>query len=221
VSRATRDDGLVVGGEPRVDLLPPEIQKERAAAIMRRRLLIAVVGVVAVVVVAAGATTVLAVQAQTKLQDEQGRTASLLAEQTKYREVRTVQAQVGLIEAAQQVGASTEIDWKKYLQRVQATLPGSVTIDTVSVDSASPLAIYVQSIAPLQGARVATVTFTAQSRVLPDVPTWLDSLTTLPGFADALPGSVDRNPADGVYTVKITMHINDAAYAKRFAVEGK
>lgn len=221
MSRATRGDGLVVGGVPRVDLLPPEIKKERASTIMRRRLMIALVGVIAVVVVGTGAATVLSMQAQAALQDEQGRTASLLAEQAKYREVRTVQAQVGLIQAAQQVGASTEIDWKKYLQRVQATLPASVTIDTVSLDSASPLAIYVQSTAPLQGARVATVTFTAKSRVLPDVPTWLDSLATLPGFADALPGSVDRNPTDGVYTVRITMHVNDAAYAKRFAVKGK
>jgi hypothetical protein len=96
-----------------------------------------------------------------------------------------------------------------------------VTMETVTVDSATPLAIYTQATASLQGPRVATVTFTATSSVLPDVPTWLESLAQLPGFADALPSTVDLDPQTQAYTVKITMHVNDEAYAKRFAAKGK
>jgi Tfp pilus assembly protein PilN len=212
---------LVIGGMPRVDLLPPEIHKERAAGATRRRLLIGLVGVVLIAIAGTAASTVLATQAQTQLADEQSRTASLLAEQSKYLEVRSVQAQVGLVQAAQQVAVSTEIDWKAYLNAVQATLPKSVTIDTVKVDSASPVAVYAQPTGPLQGPRVATITFTAKSKALPDVPTWLDALTTLPGFADALPGSVNLDTAAQVYTVDITVHVNDAAYSKRFSTAGK
>ncbi len=219
--RAAKNDVLVMGGEPRVDLLPPEVHKERAARVVRRRLGLGVVGVVAVMLVAGGAATALSVQAQFQLAYEQSLTPGLVAEQSKYVEVRKIQGEVNKVEAAQQVGVSTEIDWKKYLEGVQAILPTSVTIETVAVDSATPLAIYTQPTAPLQGPRVATVTFTAKSPVLPDVPTWLTSLATLPGFADALPGSVTLEENTGVYTVNITMHVDDAAYAQRFVAEGK
>ncbi|TFC20570.1 hypothetical protein [Cryobacterium glucosi] len=221
MSRAGKGVLLVIGGEPRVDLLPPEIYKDRSAGVLRRRILIGVVGVIAIVMVGSGASTVLAIQAQGQLADEQNRTAALLAEQTKYVEVRSVQAHVNLVQAAQQVGVSTEIDWKKYLDSVQATLPSTVAIDTVKLDFASPISAYAQPTAPLQGARVGTVTFTARSAVLPDVPTWLNALATLPGFADALPGSVTLDAATNVYKVEITMHVNDSAYAKRFTTVGK
>ncbi|MGO4691325.1 hypothetical protein [Glaciibacter sp. 2TAF33] len=221
MSKTVKDDTLVVGGEPRVDLLPLEVRKERKAKVMRRRLGLGVVGVLLLMVLAAGGATLLSAQAQLRLLVEQSRTAELLAEQGKYIEVRKVQDQVGLVQAAQQVGVSTEIDWKKYLEAVQATLPASVTIDAVTVDSASPLAIYDQPTAPLQGSRVATMSFTAKSATLPDVPTWLTALATLPGYADALPGSVNLDATTGEYTVNITMHVNDAAFSKRFATEGK
>jgi Tfp pilus assembly protein PilN len=220
MSRAGTNDALVIGGEPRVNLLPPEVRRERAATTLRRRLGIGVVGLLAVMIVGTGGATVMAIQAQAQLRDEQSRTTALLAEQTRYIEVRKVQNEVSLVQAAQQVGVSTEIDWKKYLESVQATLPGSVGIDTVAVDSASPLSIYAQATTPLQGARVATVGFTARSSVLPDVPAWLNALATLPGFADALPGSVTLQDG-GVYQVSITMHINDAAFAKRFSPKEK
>ncbi len=221
MSRATKNEGLTLGGEPRVDLLPPEVYQGRAAKVMRRRLGLGVIGVVLVTLLAGGGAFALSIQAQLSLEKEQSLTAGLVAEQSKYLEVRTVQAEVTQVQAAQQVGVSTEIDWKKYLEGVQAILPGSVTIKTVAVDSASPLAIYAQATASLQGPRVATVAFTASSTVLPDVPTWLTSLATLPGFADALPGSVTLDEATGTYTVNITMHVNDQAYAHRFVTEGK
>ncbi|WP_104194975.1 hypothetical protein [Cryobacterium sp. M25] len=212
---------LVIGGEPRVDLLPLEVRKERTAKGTRRRLALSVVGLLAIAIVGSVAASTLSLQAQTRLADEQALTAGLLVEQSEYIKVRNVQDQVTLVEAAQQVGSSTEIDWKKYLENVQATLPAGVTIDAITVDSASPLAIYDQPTLPLQGARVATVGFTATSAVLPDVPTWLNALATLPGYADALPSSANLDEATNTYKVNITMHINDAAFSKRFATEVK
>ncbi|HCG01222.1 MAG TPA: hypothetical protein DEV93_11835 [Chloroflexi bacterium] len=221
MSSEVNKETLVIGGEPRVDLLPPEVRKERQAKATRRRLGLGVVGLLLIAVVGTGAATALAVGAQTQLASEQARTADLLIQQGKFIKVRKVQDQVDLVVAAQQVGVSTEIDWKKYLENVQRTLPSGVTISTVNVDSASPLVLYTQATAPLQGARVATVGFTATSKDLPDVPKWLNALATLPGFADALPGSVTLNETTGAYAVTITMHINDAAFEQRFVSEGK
>ncbi|QYF72700.1 hypothetical protein [Cryobacterium sp. PAMC25264] len=220
MSRAGKDVALIVGGVPRVDLLPPEVHRERHARVVRRRMGWGVISVVAFMALGIGGSIAWAMQAQSQLASEQALTPKLLEEQSKYLEVRTVQSQVELVRAAQQVGASTEIDWKSYLDSVQAILPPSVSVETVTVDSASPLALYVQPTAPLQGARVATVTFTVKSAILPDVPTWLDSLADLRGVADVLPGSVARGE-DGVFTVTLIMHVNDAALAQRFTGEEK
>ena len=220
MSRTAKADLLQVGGEPRVDLLPPELLAQRKAIGMRRRLGLGVILVLVLVIGGVGLATVHTLQAQLNLLAEQSRTQGLLVQQKKYVEVRKVQDEVSSLEAAQQVGTSTEIDWKKYLTAVQATLPANVTLNIVKIDSASPLAEYAQSTIPLQGARVATLSFTANSPTLPEVPAWLDSLTSLPGYTDASPGSVTRDDA-GAYTVDITMHINEAAFTKRFAAKGK
>lgn len=219
MSRKDTSDDLIIGGEPRVDLLPPEVLMHRKAKATRRGLGIGVVGLLVIVLAGTGGALVFSDRAQAELAAEQSKTADLLAEQTQYSEVRTAQAQVDLVKAAERVGVSTEIDWKAYLQGVQATLPTSVLIKSVTVDSATPILLYEQSTAPLQGARVATVSFTATSAALPDVPTWLDGLATLPGFADALPGLVTLEETTGLYTVDITMHVNDAAFAERFAAK--
>jgi hypothetical protein len=216
----TKIETLRIGGEPRVDLLPPEVHAQRRAGAIHRRLGFAVILLLVLAVGGSGVAGIQAIQAQASLAAEQANTTALLVQQRKYIQVRSVQDEVSLIQAAQQVGTSTEIDWKKYLSDVQATLPANVTLDSVNVDSTSPLKPYLQATAPLQGSRVATLSFTAKSPTLPEVPAWLDALTALPGYTDASPGSVTRDPT-GVYNVNITMHIDQAAYTNRFAAKGK
>ena len=210
-------DQLVVGGEPRAHLLPPEVLADRRAAVLRRRLAFGVVGVVAVVALGIMGAGSAAGSAQQHLADTQAETQALLKQELGYVKVRATQSQVDLIKTAREVGASTEIDWMKYLQEVQATLPGNVTITGVNVDSSTPIELYAQPTAPLQGPRVATIVFTAESSTLPLVPSWLDALKTLPGYADALPGSVNLNSSSGTYTVNITMHVNEKAFSNRFS----
>jgi type IV pilus assembly protein PilM len=220
VSPMRKEPGLAFGGERRVDLLPTELRRLVAAKKMQERLVLAVVALLVVMVLGSGAANVAAMKARSDLLAEQAQTNALLAEQTKYLDVRKVQAEVSRIKAALRTGASTEIAWKPYLDAVQKTLPGNVTIETVKIESSSPVTPYAQSTAPLQGARVATLSFSARSPTLPEVPTWLDNIQGLPGFADALPDTLAKND-DGSYTVNITMHINEGAFSKRFPAEGQ
>jgi Tfp pilus assembly protein PilN len=218
--RKQKGEALVLGGESRADLLPSEVLLKRKAKVVRRRLGFVILVIALLVIGGTALVRAQAQQAQANLAIEQANTQSLLMQQRKYVEVRKVQQQVDTIMAAQQVGTATEINWEQYLTSVQATLPPNVTIDTINVDSATPFAPYTQATAPLQGARIATLSFTAKSSTLPQVPAWLDALTTLPGYADASPGSVTRNET-GAYSVSITMHINEAAFTNRFALTGK
>jgi len=212
--RTRKDTGIAVGGAPRVDLLPPEVRAERRTAALVRRAWAGVVVVAVVVGIGSGAAFLQRMQAEDALLMAQAETQSLLMSQTKYSDLKATQAKVDLAIGAQKVGGSTDIDWPAYLEKVQGTLPVGVTIVSVSLDQASPLVQYTQPTAPLQGSRVATLTFQATSPTLPSVPDWLNGLATLPGFADAQPGSVALE--EGVYKADITMHITADAFSGRF-----
>jgi hypothetical protein len=220
MSRVSKSANLVVGGESRVDLLPQELRVKRKGKVIGRRLGFLVVLVAVVVVGLSALVRAQGIQAKSDLSIAQANTQSILLQQRKYGEVSAIQKQVATIQAAQQVGTSTEINWKNYLISVQTTLPPNVTLDSVNIDSATPFASYAQASAPLQGERIATLSFTAISSTLPQVPQWLIALATLPGYADANPGSVNRTE-NGSYSVNITMHINQAAFTNRFATAGK
>lgn len=220
MSRVKKIPNLIVGGESRVDLLPQELRIKRKGKVVRRRLGFLVILVAVIVVGASALVRAQAIQAKSDLAIAQANTQSILLQQRKYGVVSSIQKQVDTIQAAQQVGTSTEINWKNYLISVQTTLPPNVTLDSVNIDSATPFASYAQASAPLQGERIATLSFTAISSTLPQVPQWLIALATLPGYADANPGSVNRTET-GSYSVNITMHINQVAFTNRFATAGK
>ncbi|TFD30320.1 hypothetical protein E3T40_15060 [Cryobacterium sp. TMT1-19] len=216
MSRAKHSEELMLGVEPRVDLLPPEVKAGKKARETRRRLGAVLVGVLVLVGAGTAAASWQAEQSRMQLADAQSRSTELLAEQAKYAEVNQIQAALDITVAAREFGSATEIDWKAYLSEVKAVLPADVSIDSVGVDSASPLVAYGQPTAPLQAARVATLSLGLTSPNLPTVPEWLDALRGLPGYADANPGSISLS-TDGAYTVELVMHINSDAYSNRFA----
>jgi hypothetical protein len=209
-----RGGGLLVAPVPKADLMPPEVQIRRRQLHLRRRLRLGLVGVIAFVILGAMGSWAFAFLSQSELQAAQQQQQEQITRQAGFSDVRNTQSSVGLAQAAQKVGASTEIDWQAYLQNLQATLPSGVTIQNVTIDSATPFAAYAQSTVPLQGERIATLTFTAASPTLPSIPAWLDGLSTLKGFVDATPGSVTLN--DDHYVANIVMHINSDALSQRF-----
>jgi hypothetical protein len=206
MSRTTPAQELILGGEPRVNLLPPEVAEQAKDRLLRRRLVLATAGTVVLVLLGIGGAGLHATNSAMRLADAQAETATLLAEQGQYVAVRQVQAQVDTAHAARAVGGWTEIDWKAYLQGVRAALPADVGIDTVTVDSTSPLIAF---------ARVATLDMSLSSPGLPAVPQWLEQLQGLPGMADAAAGSITA-VENGGYTVLVTMHINADAFSGRF-----
>jgi hypothetical protein len=205
---------LVVGGQPRANLLPPEIILKRKQLKTRRSLRFGVVLVAIGTAAACALTFGVASVAQVQLQLAQDTQTQLVAEQATYAEVRDVQLTIATITAGQQVGGSTEVNWQDYLIKVQGTLPAGVTLKTVDIESGTPMSAFQQSDGPLQGARVAALTFTATTATPASVPDWLRAMAKLPGFVDATPGSLSVQ--DGVYTATVLMHINAEAFSLRF-----
>jgi hypothetical protein len=207
---------LVLGGEPHVHLLPPEVIDGQKSKTLRRMIAGTVVGGVLLLGAGTAAASWQAGQAGQKLLNAQTRSDDLLASQLEFASVVQVQAAVDAAAAARRVGTSTEIDWKKYLDDIRGLLPADVTVDTVAIDSTSPLLPYAQPLVPLQGARVATVILAVTSPGLPQVPDWLENFRDLPGYADSAPGTITRTDT-GSYTVTLTLHVNADAYLGRFA----
>ncbi len=211
-----RASPLVIGGVPRADLLPLEVlDGRRQRAVIRR----AWIGVfVAAVVVAAGVglATMDSMSAASSLRAAREEGTTLLQQQGQYSDVRKLEADIDTARAAQTVGGSTEIDWSAYLGNVQGSLPAGVSIVGVTIDSASPLEAYEQATTPLQGARVATLTFEADSPSLPSIPDWLDRLRSLPGFVDANANAVTLESSDGHYTVDMTVHVSEKAFDGKY-----
>jgi Tfp pilus assembly protein PilN len=206
--------GLVIGGEPRIDFLPPEVKQRKQTKRTRRSLIVLVV---IVMVACAGGyvfATSLAVQSQLALLDEQARTSSLLSEQAKYAEARTVTGQLSSTQDARLVATANEILWKAYLAELRSTLPSGMAITAVDIDSMSATDLPPIATVPLETERVATITMTATAPSLASAAAWLDNLREVRGFADlwATPATWNGD----AYEVELRLNVNASAFEKRF-----
>lgn len=222
--RATRNETasrktIPFGAPPRVSLVPPEIGERNKQLSVQRNLRLLMLLVL--VLVLGGVAAAWYFQFSTTLARvaEESRTAALTSQAAQYADVQQALNEVSIGETALAVGGSTEINWLDYLGRVQASLPAGVVLDSYLIDAATATEAYAQSDSPLQGARIATLQFTALSPALPEIPDWLNRLRDLPGFVDANPGSVTLQDGGTGYSASITMHIDAQAYSNRLVLE--
>ena len=212
----SKDSKLVLGGPPRVDLLPPEIKAGKQAAGVRRGL---AVGVVAVIVLSAagyGVAALGALNAANALSDEQDRTAKLLAEQTQYSEATTLVARVRGLEAALLTGTSTEIEWYPVLTTLDKLLPTPGKM-AVNFTSASPIESHPQPVNTLQVPRVATLLVSVRTRSLFNAGDYLTKVRNrLPSVVDATATGSTFEEDDSSYVTSLTIHIDESALLKRF-----
>lgn len=211
-------EGLVIGGEPRVHLLPPHVLIHRRGKIVRRRLGFGVVAVVVLVAAGYGAVNLSLANSQSNLLAAQSETSSILQQQTKYGDVLKVKADASAIQSSQKLATAQEILWAPFVASFESTVPSGASITALSVALDNPfggVAPGAPVAGPLQGVHVATITGTLD---MPQssISGWLNSLTTLKGFVDVTPSSVSASSA-GMYTVSITMHVNKDDLSNRFA----
>ncbi|TPW71720.1 hypothetical protein [Schumannella sp. 10F1B-5-1] len=206
---------------PRANLLPPEIYDNRRKRSIRRNLRLLVFVVVIVVAAAVGGSWYLGFAAQNAVQDARNEVDQLNLELAKFSEISKTQSLIATGDAALQVGGSSDIDWAGYITQLQGTLPAGVTITSVTADSQGIEEAYTQSDTPLEGSRIGTLTFSAESQTAPSIPDWINSLSGLPGFVDAAPTSYSRDETTGAYTVELVMHIDKNAYSYKYAPKPK
>ncbi len=218
MSRVAPQSGLVLGGQPRVELLPPEVALGEKARATRRRLIALFIVVLLVVIVGYGAAVFHGQQAQGDLAAAQARTGVIQAERQKYAAVTTTDALITDIEAARTLGASTEIIWSDLLDSIRASLPAGVTITSATMKGTAPWEAALSPAGPLREPRIATLAIVISSPTIFDATDIVRSLVNVPGFADATPDSVTGGA--GGYSTTITLNVNDKALSGRFAAKG-
>ncbi|MGV8967941.1 MAG: PilN domain-containing protein [Cellulomonas sp.] len=208
-------------GWPQVDLLPPEVRAGRKLRHTKRILLLVVAGILLASLLGYVATLFAAASAQSDLDDVILDTARLQSQQSKYAEVPQVLGDITSIEGARTAGTSTEILWKPYFDALRAVTPAGVSIDDLSVTTATPLMAAAPAISPLAGASIGQIVFTAKSLTVPDTSAWLDALDAVPGLGDPWFSSSTLTETEGVvyWSISATVEVNDLALANRFAVE--
>jgi Tfp pilus assembly protein PilN len=221
-------DGIVVGGFPRVSLLPPSVAEEARERRLTRRFVVAVAGVLLIAALGVVATSVLAAQARSGLSVAQHETATLSAEQAKYREADELARLLATLEDARAYATSTEIDWTDYIAKVSATMPAGTRLDEVSVSASAPWETPLAPSGPLRGDVAGTLKLRVSSDTEAELTAWVRSLEALPGYADS---SLDDRTADSgsegaaapvgsapvTYTASVTLNLGQSARAARFA----
>lgn len=123
-----RKTGLVLGGLPRVNLLPPSVIERRLQATLTRRWIVGfVASVLAVVAMAVAAQAVLATT-QSALRAEQDTTVQLTAELGSYSDVTKIMTDRDDLSSFSFDAMGNDLDWQAIFSAMKGQLPPGVTM---------------------------------------------------------------------------------------------
>lgn len=208
---------LALGGEPRVQLLPPSVRERERRHAARRMMVLLVV--LAVVVVGGGVAFgfLRAVQAEAALAAAQQQTLDILAQQAEFAQGAQVASLVKQTEAAQRQVTSTEIDWLALLTEISNYIPAGTTLAEVAFVSPAPWEPTLIPEGQLRAERIALVnlTLTGPDYVAP--ANFITAVRMMPGSADAvITGTTFQ---DGQYRTAISLALNADVLADRYNLQ--
>jgi hypothetical protein len=206
---------LQVGGEPRANLLPPEVQ-ERVKAAKIRRLLGVLVALS--VVVAGGGYSLAALNAaavEGQVTAAQQKTAGLLAQQQKYSAAVVASSQVAMAKTTETTGAASEVQWAALYKSLAKLLDPGVTIASGNFSSPASWDTPLSITGPWRYPHVAVVTLTLNSSSPTAGADFVQAASALPSYADATVDSIKNTTSS--YTTTITLELNSKIYSNRFA----
>lgn len=209
---------VVVGGEPRIDFLPPETKKRKENRRQRRSFVALIILVAIVCGLGFSWSTALAATSADALKKEQAKTQALLAQQQKpeYVEARLAATDLKTAKDARLVASANEIMWADYFDLIRGQLPSGAIVAAFSMDTPSTLEITPEISVLLQKPHVASIFMAIQT---PDVATAdaiADNLQRVPAYADAIVVLIEWDPQYSVYKVEVLMGITVDALERRF-----
>jgi hypothetical protein len=210
--RPQRD--LVLGGEPRVQLLPATVKQQEKNRETRQLLMLLVALAVTVVVAGIAFSWFRTLAAEVQLEAAHQRTADLLTEQAEYAEALSVSDFIAASREAQRVATSNEIDWLSLEAEIETFLPAGATVDGVDFQAPAPWEPTLVPEGPLRSERIAVAKITVRSDSYQAAAQFVAGLPKLIGFSDVvITGSAFQN---GKYETNVTITLDADARAERF-----
>ena len=213
---------------PRVNLLPPEIEAQRAV----RKLAAGLVGVVVLCAAAVGGGYAYAglgeSSARSDLATAQSVQTSLQRQQRALAPAQQAQNQIQAAQAALVAAMGNEVLWSRYLDDLRLKRPDGVRFSQVKIDPATGTGATGASAPAPSGSgsttstvtpgAIATLTLTGKARSQPDVAVLLDQLAQIKGFSGVYLTSTDGGASAGTITYTVTASITPEALSHRYAV---
>lgn len=213
--RQKADSGaLVYGAAPRAHLMPPEVSLRRRES-SRRRSLVALLAVVVVATIGGiVAASLVAADADRRLQAERAVTEQLLTGQLEYAEVTTIRADLEAIASLRTQLGATEVLWAEVLGPYLDVVGDETQVSTLTVTSNVPGSPALGVTGPLRETRVAFISLTIITAEVPSPWTWIRAWERLETYADA---SIDRVAVSSEgYETAVTINLNAEAISLRF-----
>jgi type II secretory pathway pseudopilin PulG len=215
MSAASKTPGTILGGEPRADLLPPEVHAQASARRTRRLLGVLVVLAVVVAAVAVGFASFQSASAQSALDKANATTAQLVQARAKYATTSSVVTQLAATQQALKENASTEVLWGDLYKDVENLLPSGAAITGGDFKTRQVTDPTFLPSGPLSAvAPVASMSISVTGATVEQATGLLSSLNKVPGYADATMDSLTQT--NGPYVAVFTLDLNQSALSGRF-----
>lgn len=211
--------GLVLGGEPRVNLIPPEVGERARRRRTRGYLVVAVIAVVALVLAGYAVATVRAIAIHQILEAEKVRTSELLDQRAEFADTIAVTQAVRVIELTREQATSTEVLWADIFDEITAQL-GTSTFAEWSAQAPAPWVAPLEASNALAKPLVATMTLTVRSTSPLDSAALYRRLLDLDATADMSYTFLEQPDGELLYLATMTLNLNSDALANRFPLGG-
>lgn len=213
--RAPRGQIIELGGEPRINFLPPEIQDRKDARRRRRALFMLVLAVAVLCGIAYFYAAQYATEQQAALEREQQVTLDLLVQQGQYSEASALAKRVEITHGAATVLTSTEVFWRDYIDEITRALPAGVSVEGWSLVTANSLENTSGPIGLFPVTPLVIVDLQVTASGLAAISILMDNLANVTGVSWVNLGTVTLTEDSYETTIRLT--VNGDVYEKRFA----
>lgn len=210
--------GLVLGAEPRANLLPPEVHERVKARRTRGYLVLLVIVVFLATAGGFAFASIRALSAQSSLAAAQTRTLELIEEKATYSEVIATTSALALITDTQVDATSTEIIWGEIFDRIGLVLPvGKYFVDSWDASFPAPWEAPLLQDAPLQEPRVGQLTLRLVTETFPESAALYRSVSGVEGVADVRIETVELPEGTPGYRTTIVVALSAESLSDRWS----
>lgn len=215
--RTARGQVIELGGEPRINFLPGEIQQRKDARRRRRSLFMLVILIGVLCTIGYVYSAQYATDRQAALEAEQQTTLDLLVQQGQFGEARTMANEVVIIGKAISHASAHEVAWRELVRDMRQTLPSGAVLNIWTVKGLTLSDAPVPSNALFPVTQVAQIDLDVSATSLALLGATMDRLAEYPGVISVEMTAASLIEGETSYGSVITVRFNSEVLTGRFS----